>query len=236
MDQRHAGGLPPFTRISLIRASPHDAASAYLAGNRYQRSDRAPYVYKTSDYGKTWTKIVSGLPADDFPRAVREDPKRKGLLFLGTETGFYVSFDDGGTWQPLQNRLPVTPVHGIQVKNDDLVIGTHGRSFYVMPNIGVPRQVSRETANEPVVLFDPADAVRSVAPAVTIDYFLKQAAEQAPSTFSMRRTLGSLASPGGPASPRDEAAAARPARWRRRRRREAADGARDHRRWVLRRA
>ena len=171
-------GLPPFTRISLIDASPHDAASAYLAGNRYQRSDRAPYVYKTSDYGKTWTKIVSGLPADDFPRAVREDPKRKGLLFLGTETGFYVSFDDGGTWQPLQNGLPVTPVHGIQVKNDDLVIGTHGRSFYVMPNIGVLRQVSRETANEPVVLFDPADAVRSVAPAVTIDYFLKQAAEQ----------------------------------------------------------
>ncbi len=89
-------GLPPFTRISLIDASPHDPATAYLAGNRYQRSDRAPYVYKTTDYGKSWTKIVNGVRADDFPRAVREDPKRKGLLFLGTETGFYVSFDDGG--------------------------------------------------------------------------------------------------------------------------------------------
>ncbi len=171
-------GLPDFTRISLIDASPHDAGTAYLAGNRYQRSDRAPYVYKTSDYGKSWTKIVSGLPADDFPRAVREDPKRRGLLFLGTETGFYVSFDDGGSWQPLQTGLPATPVHGIQIKNDDLVIGTHGRSFYVMPNIGILRQVSRETTSEPVALFDPADAIRSVSPAVTIDYYLKQPADK----------------------------------------------------------
>ncbi len=170
--------LPPFTRISLIDASPHDAGTAYLAGNRYQRSDRAPYVYKTADYGKTWAKIVGGLPADDFPRAIREDTKRKGLLFLGTETGFHVSFDDGSAWQPLQNGLPVTPVHGIQVKNDDLVIGTHGRSFYVMGNIGVLRQIGRETTNEPLVLFDPSDAIRSVSPGVAIDYYLKSAAEQ----------------------------------------------------------
>jgi photosystem II stability/assembly factor-like uncharacterized protein len=170
--------LPPFTRISLIDASPHDAGTAYLAGNRYQRSDRAPYVYKTADYGKTWTKIVGGLPADDFPRAVREDTRRKGLLFLGTETGFHVSFDDGGAWQPLQNGLPVTPVHGIQVKNDDLVIGTHGRSFYVMNNIGVLRQIGRETTNEPLVLFDPPDAVRSVSAGVPIDYYLKEKAEK----------------------------------------------------------
>ena len=81
------------------------------------------------------------MPADDFPRAIREDPKRKGLLFLGTETGVYVSFDDGGAWQSLRLDLPVTPVHGIEVKNDDLVIGTHGRSFYVMDNIRVLRQV-----------------------------------------------------------------------------------------------
>ena len=170
--------LPPFTRISLIDASPHDAGTAYLAGNRYQRSDRAPYVYRTADYGRTWTKIVGGLPGNDFPRAIREDPKRKGLLFLGTETGFYVSFDDGGAWQPLQNGLPVTPVHGIQVKDDDLVVGTHGRSFYVMGNIGVLRQIGRETTNEPVVLFDPSDAVRSVSAGVSIDYYLKSAADK----------------------------------------------------------
>ena len=169
--------LPDFTRISLIDASPHDPAVAYLAGNRYQRADRAPYVYKTSDYGKTWTKIVTGLPPDDFPRAIREDPVRRGLLFLGTETGVYVSVDDGASWQSLRLDLPVTPVHGIQIKNHDLVIGTHGRSFYVMDNIGVLRQAMRETTNEAVVLFDPADAVRSVSRGAIVDYFLKQPAD-----------------------------------------------------------
>jgi photosystem II stability/assembly factor-like uncharacterized protein len=108
--------LPDFTRISLIEASPHEAGTAYLAGNRYQRADRAPYVYKTSDYGKTWTKIVNGLPPGDYARAIREDKKRKGLLFLGTENGIYVSFDDGANWQSLRLELPVTPVHGIEIK------------------------------------------------------------------------------------------------------------------------
>jgi photosystem II stability/assembly factor-like uncharacterized protein len=171
-------GLPEFTRISLIEASPHSAGAAYLAGNRYQRSDRAPYVYKTSDYGKTWTKIVQGLAADDVARAIREDKKRRGLLFLGTETNIYVSFDDGAAWQSLRRDLPVTPVHGIEVRGDDLVIGTHGRSFYIMDNINVLRQVGRETTNEPVVLFDPADATRSVSRGVAVDYYLKQAADK----------------------------------------------------------
>src|SRR6185436_13816766 len=170
--------LPEFTRVSLIEASPHDAATAYLAGNRYQRADRAPYVYKTSNYGRTWTKIVTGLPGDDFARTIREDKKRKGLLFLGTETGIYVSFDDGGVWQSLRLDLPVTPVHGIEIKGDDLVIGTHGRSFYIMDNISVLRQIGRETTTEPVVLFDPADAVRSVSRGVSVDYYLKTAPDK----------------------------------------------------------
>ncbi len=169
--------LPDFTRISLIEASPHEAGTAYLAGNRYQRADRAPYVYKTSDYGRTWTKIVTGIPADDFARTIREDTQRKGLLFLGTETTIYVSFDDGGHWQPLRLDLPVTPVHGIEITGNDLVIATHGRSFYIMDNISVLRQLTRETTNEPVVLFDPADATRSVARGVAIDYYLKSAAD-----------------------------------------------------------
>ena len=169
--------LPGFTRISLIDASPHDPGVAYLAGNRYQRADRAPYVYKTADYGKTWTKIITGIPADDFPRAVREDPVRRGLLFLGTETSIYVSFDDGAHWQPLRLELPVTPVHGIEIKNDDLVIGTHGRSFYVLNNIRVLRQARAETTLEPVVLFEPGDAIRSLSRGVVIDYYLRDAAE-----------------------------------------------------------
>jgi photosystem II stability/assembly factor-like uncharacterized protein len=170
--------LPPFTRISLIDASPHDAGTAYLAGNRYQRSDRAPYVYKTSDHGKTWTKIVTGIPGDDFPRAIREDPRRRGLLFLGTETSIYVSFDDGAHWQSLRLELPVTPVHGIQVKGDDLVIGTHGRSFYILDNISVLRQITNRTTDDAVVLFDPADATRSVSRGVVVDYYLQKPADK----------------------------------------------------------
>ena len=170
--------LPEFTRISLIEASPHAAGTAYLAGNRYQRSDRAPYVYKTSDFGKSWSKIVNGIPAGDFARAIREDKKRKALLFLGTETSIYVSFDDGGHWQSLRLDLPVTPVHGIEIKGDDLVIGTHGRSFYIMDNISVLRQANQSMTTEPLVLFDPADAVRSVSRGVFVDYYLKDAADK----------------------------------------------------------
>jgi photosystem II stability/assembly factor-like uncharacterized protein len=171
-------GLPDFTRISLIEASPHEAGTAYLAGNRYQRADRAPYVYKTSDYGKTWTRIVNGLPPNDYARAIREDQKRKGLLFLGTENGIYVSFDDGGNWQSLRLELPVTPVHGIEIKGDDLVIATHGRSFYILDNISVLRQLTREMTNEPVVLFHPTDATRSVSRGVAVDYYLKVPADK----------------------------------------------------------
>jgi photosystem II stability/assembly factor-like uncharacterized protein len=170
--------LPAFTRISLIEASPHNAGSAYLAGNRYQKSDRAPYVYRTKDYGKTWTKITNGLTGENIARAIREDKKRTGLLFLGTDTGVYVSFDDGAMWQSLQLDLPVTPVHGIEVKNDDVLIGTHGRSFYSLDNIGVLRQISRETTNEPVVLFQPSDATRSISRGLAIDYYLKQPADK----------------------------------------------------------
>ncbi len=170
--------LPPFTRISLIEASPHSAGSAYLAGNRYQLGDRAPYVYKTADSGKTWTKITNGLTGENIARAIREDKKRSGLLFLGTDTGIYVSFDDGAAWQSLQLDLPVTPVHGIEVRNDDVLLGTHGRSFYSLDNIGVLRQISRETTNEPVVLFHPSDATRSISRGVAIDYYLKQAADK----------------------------------------------------------
>jgi photosystem II stability/assembly factor-like uncharacterized protein len=202
--------LPPFTRISLIDASPHDAGTAYLAGNRYQLSDRAPYVYKTSDYGKSWTKIVNGIPGTDFPRAVREDRKRKGLLFLGTETGMFVSFDDGGNWQPLQSGLPVTPVHGIQIKNDDLVIATHGRSFYVMSNIGVLRQITRETTNDPVVLFDPSDATRSVSAGVAIDYYLKDKADKVTIDIldAAGKSVASFTGDGAPESGRGAAPAA----------------------------
>jgi photosystem II stability/assembly factor-like uncharacterized protein len=188
-------GLPAFARISLIEASPHKAGTAYVAANRYQRDDRSPYVYRTDDYGRTWTKIVSGLPAHDFARAIREDVKRPGLLFLGTEHGVYVSFDDGGEWQPLRLDLPVTSVQGVVVEGDDLVIGTHGRSFYVLPNINVLRQLTPEVRSSSFHVFTPSDVVRyrsapfastwrgggfggGGAASVAFDYYLKDEADK----------------------------------------------------------
>lgn len=172
------GDLPEFARISLIEASPHKPGTAYVAANRYQRGDRGPYVYRTNDYGGTWTRIVGGLPADDFARSIREDVKRPGLLYLGTEHGVYVSFDDGGRWQSLRLDLPVTPVHGIVATENDVVIGTHGRSFYILDNVAVLRQLKPGLVDAEVHLFDPADAVRGVSRNVAIDYFLKAAADK----------------------------------------------------------
>jgi photosystem II stability/assembly factor-like uncharacterized protein len=170
--------LPEFTRISLIEASPHKAGTAYLAGNRYQRGDRSPYIFRTDDYGQSWTKIVNGIPADDFPRAIREDTARPGLLYAGTEHGIHVSFDNGARWQSLRLDLPVTPVHGIVIQDNDLVIATHGRSFYVLDNISVLRQLTPELTTAKVHLFTPPRARRRMQSSAPIDYFLKAPAEK----------------------------------------------------------
>ncbi|MEO7134147.1 MAG: glycosyl hydrolase, partial [Vicinamibacterales bacterium] len=169
--------LPEFARISLIEASPHSIGTAYVAANRYQMDDLKPYVYKTTDYGKTWTKIVNGVKDVDFARQLREDPKRKGLLYLGTENGVYVSFDDGANWQSLQLNLPVTSVQGIQVADRDLVVATHGRSFWILDNIAVLRQATPAITTENLHLFDPIDPQRGLDRNVAIDYYLKTDAD-----------------------------------------------------------
>jgi photosystem II stability/assembly factor-like uncharacterized protein len=125
-------GMPKWGLVSLIEASPHDPATAYAAVDNHENDDYSPYLYRTTDSGKTWTKIVKGIPGDTFLRCVREDPVRKGLLFAGGETGIYVSFDAGENWQSLQLNLPVTPIHDIALKDGDLVVATHGRSFWVL--------------------------------------------------------------------------------------------------------
>jgi len=170
--------LPDLARISLIEASPHEPGTAYVAANRYQQDDWAPYLYRTDDYGGTWTRIVTGIGARDFTRAVREDPSRPGLLFAGAEHGVYASFDGGAHWQSLRLDLPVTPVHDIAIKDDAVVIATHGRSFYLLENIGVLRQLTPAAAQSDVYLFRPGDGMRSVSRGVAIDYYLKQAAEK----------------------------------------------------------
>lgn len=152
--------LPEWALISIIDASPHDPAVAYVTATRYKLDDFRPYVYKTQDYGATWTEITAGIPDDDFTRVVREDPVRRGLLFGGTETGVYVSFDDGAHWQSLRLNMPVVPIHDLVVHENDLVLATHGRSFWILDDISPLRQVEQQTAKEEAHVFTPAPTVR----------------------------------------------------------------------------
>ena len=170
-------GLPEFSRISMIDASRQDAGSAYLAANRYQLDDRKPYIYRTHDFGKTWTPIVNGIAAGDYVHVAREDPKRRGLLYAGCEHGIYISFDDGDHWQSLRLNLPDTQVADLVIKNDDVVIATHGRSFYILDNVGALRQLNRGAVSGPMHLFTPAEAVRSYKHA-TVEYYLGKATDK----------------------------------------------------------
>lgn len=150
-----------FTRISILEPSAHDAGTAYVAANRYALGDKRPILYKTNDYGKTWTAIVNGIKADHFTRVIREDPMRRGLLFAGTERGVYVSFDDGRTWQSIQRNLPPVPVHDVTIKDNDVIAGTHGRSFWVLDDISPLRQINTQIAGKDAHLFRPVDAYRT---------------------------------------------------------------------------
>jgi photosystem II stability/assembly factor-like uncharacterized protein len=152
--------LPEWSRVSLIEASPHDPGTAYVAVDRHQLDDMHPYIYRTTDYGRTWTKLVRGIPENTFVRAVREDPKRKGLLYAGTETGVYVSFNDGAEWQALRLNLPTVPVHDLVVHDNDLVLATHGRSFWILDDVSPLREFNDEIAKSDVHLYTPSTAVR----------------------------------------------------------------------------
>lgn len=127
--------LPPWALISAIEASPHDAGTAWVAATRYKLDDPAPYVLKTVDFGENWDLIVDGIPPDQAPRVIREDPKARGLLFLGTELGLYVSLDGGQHWQSFQQNLPVVPVYDLAVHDDDVIVATHGRSFWILDDL-----------------------------------------------------------------------------------------------------
>jgi hypothetical protein len=145
--------------ISIIEPSPHDAATAYVAATRYKLDDTKPYLYKTNDYGATWTTITHGIPETEFTRVIREDPECRGLLYAGTETGLYLSFDDGSSWERFQSNLPVCPIYDLIIKNGDLVVATHGRSFWILDDV-TPLHglaVDRGAKNR---LFKPRDTAR----------------------------------------------------------------------------
>src|SRR5690606_1400644 len=150
--------MPEWSKVSIIEPSPHDEATAYMAVIRYMHGDPNPYLYKTSDYGETWTKMTNGIPEGEFTRVIREDPNRRGLLYAGTETGLYISFDDGQNWQPFQCNLPVCPIHDLVIKGTDLIAATHGRSFWILDDLSPLYQIDGATAQQAAVLFEPRPA------------------------------------------------------------------------------
>ncbi|HTS76179.1 MAG TPA: hypothetical protein VMG40_08250 [Bryobacteraceae bacterium] len=186
--------IEPGGRVQNIEPSPHRAGTAYAAIYRYLLGDFAPYIYRTDDFGKTWTRLTdghNGIAADEPTRVVREDPDRAGLLYAGTEFGIYVSFDNGGHWQSFQMNLPVTPVTDIKVAHKDLVISTQGRSFWILDDLTPLHQLNDKVATSDAFLFTPREAVRSPGrggggglnpsavrypqPGAVIDYYLAKA-------------------------------------------------------------
>jgi len=165
--------MPDLGRVSQIDASPFDAGTAYVAVKKPLLADFSPYIFRTHDFGRTWTKIVAGIDAIDYTHVVREDSARKGLLYAGTEHGFYVSLDDGDHWQAFKTGLPDTQVSDIWVEANDLAVATHGRGFYVLDNLQPLRQYAAGAAATDAYLFKPGDAVR-MGGAANIAYWIKK--------------------------------------------------------------
>ena len=173
--------LPSGGRVQWIEASPHRRGSAYYAVYRYLLGDYEPYIYKTDDYGKSWTRLTTGtngIPKDWPARVVREDPDREGLLYAGTEFGMFISFDNGAHWQSFQLNLPVTPITDIKVHHKDLIVATQGRAFWIVDDISALHQIGASTTTSDVTLYKPRDGYRSEFAALgpMIDYYLPSAA------------------------------------------------------------
>jgi photosystem II stability/assembly factor-like uncharacterized protein len=152
--------LPEWGQINSVEPHPSEKGGLYVAATRYKSDDFRPYLYRTTDFGKSWKKIVAGIPAQHFTRVIRADPGRAGLLYAGTEQGMYVSFDDGDNWQPFQMNLPIVPITDLAVKNNDLVVATQGRSFWVLDDVTVLHQLRPEQAKKPLHAYTPRPAYR----------------------------------------------------------------------------
>jgi len=161
-------GLPEWALVSSIEPSSHDPATTYVAATRYKLDDNRPFIFKTQDYGDTWTQITTGIPGDDFTRVVREDPERPGLLYAGTETGVYVSLDGGDQWDALRTNLPVVPIYDLQIKDGDLIAGTHGRSFWILDDLSPLRELTEAALSAPAHLVKPRNYTRLLRQAGSI--------------------------------------------------------------------
>ncbi len=201
--------LTPWSKVTHIEASHFDAATAYAAVDRHRLEDLQPYLYRTRDFGKTWQRVSTGIPEGSFLNCIREDPTRKGLLYACTEMGVYVSFNDGDSWQSLQLNLPTTSVRDLVVHGDDLVIATHGRSFWILDDVTPLRQIDAQVAAAGIWLFHPQTAIRvrpggdqgtpvpldeplaENPPAAILDYYLQQK-PKAPVQLEIYNSEGAL--------------------------------------------
>ena len=154
-------GMPEWNMINSIEPSAFDEGTCYVAATRYKLGDFRPYLYKTTNYGKTWTKITNGINNEHFTRVVREDPKRKGLLYAGTETGMYISFDNGSNWSPFQMNLPIVPITDLAIKDNNLIVATQGRSLWVLDDLTVIHQLDDAKKNMASILYQPKDSYRT---------------------------------------------------------------------------
>ncbi|APG65353.1 glycosyl hydrolase [Tenacibaculum todarodis] len=184
--------MPEWMMINAIEVSPFDKGSAYVVGTKYKSGDYKPYIYKTENYGKSWKQITNGIASEDFTRALRGDPKRKGLLYAGTERGMYISFDDGKNWQSFQQNLPIVPITDLTIKDDNLIAATQGRSLWIIDDLTPLHQLNSSLLNEDMVLYKPKDAYnmsggngRTSRTAgtnhpggVAINYFIKKTSEK----------------------------------------------------------
>jgi hypothetical protein len=153
--------MPKWLMINSIEPSPFDPAVCYVAGTLYKTGDFQPYLYKTADYGKTWKKITNGIDNEHFTRVLRADPSKEGLLYAGTETGMYVSFDDGSSWSPFQMNLPIVPITDLTIKDNSLIVATQGRSLWMLDDLTVLHQLNSSTSTAAMTLFKPKDSYRT---------------------------------------------------------------------------
>ena len=153
-------GLPEWIQINSTEGHPFEEGGLYFAATGYKNGDYAPYLYKTSDYGKTWTKITNGIDGQHFTRVIRADPAKKGILYAGTETGMYISFNDGADWKPFQLNLPIVPITDLTIKDNNLIAATQGRSFWIIDDLTVLHQLSEQTGMKSFHLFKPQDSYR----------------------------------------------------------------------------
>ena len=153
-------GMPEWMMINSIEPSAFDAGTCYVAGTKYKTGDFTPYLYKTTDYGKSWTKITNGINPEHFTRVLREDPKQKGLLYAGTETGMYISFNDGENWKPFQLNLPIVPITDATIKDNNLIVATQGRSLWIIDDLSVIHQLYNLNQDANNILFKPKDTYR----------------------------------------------------------------------------